>query len=220
MVVEHVDNSVTFVFINSIDKTNRTAFCQSDKHCNCSSRQWTEPIVALMSLDMIMASSLLRIVSACFGYYMLGCIEIVKLTSPLHFLPLWLGHTPTHILWISSISSATAIQILLKDLTELAEKTFKLFQSQERELVNKYNYVVSLWRRVSGLVLLPFPFLAILPWVPSLSLSILKKERTFYLLELFDFQFDNIVCFSDFNCYWRIALWGCHKTATYPGRRI
>lgn len=29
------------------------------------------------------------------------------------------------------------------------EKTFKLFRSRERELMNKYKYVVSLWRRVS-----------------------------------------------------------------------
>lgn len=63
------------------------------------------------------------------------------------------------ILWITSIFSATSIHILLEDLTEPAEKTFKLFQSQERELVNKYNYVVGLWRRVSEFVLLPFPFL-------------------------------------------------------------
>ncbi|KAF4353914.1 hypothetical protein G4B88_009392 [Cannabis sativa] len=37
----------------------------------------------------------------------------------------------------------------LTNLTEPAEKSFKLFLSQERELVNKYNYVVSLWRRIS-----------------------------------------------------------------------
>ncbi|XP_021275632.1 uncharacterized protein LOC110410319 isoform X1 [Herrania umbratica] len=41
----------------------------------------------------------------------------------------------------------SAIHLLLWERT--TEKTFKLFQSQERELVNKYNYVVSLWRRVS-----------------------------------------------------------------------
>lgn len=29
------------------------------------------------------------------------------------------------------------------------EKSFKLFQSQERELVSKYNFVVGLWRRIS-----------------------------------------------------------------------
>ncbi|KAH9653520.1 transmembrane protein [Citrus sinensis] len=41
----------------------------------------------------------------------------------------------------------SAIHLLLMERT--TEKTFKLFQSQERELVNKYNYVVSLWRRIS-----------------------------------------------------------------------
>ncbi|EOY32199.1 Uncharacterized protein TCM_039797 isoform 1 [Theobroma cacao] len=41
----------------------------------------------------------------------------------------------------------SAIHLLLWERT--TEKTFKLFQSQERDLVNKYNYVVSLWRRVS-----------------------------------------------------------------------
>ncbi|KAF7813943.1 uncharacterized protein G2W53_034919 [Senna tora] len=41
----------------------------------------------------------------------------------------------------------SAIHLLLMERTN--EKTFKIFQSQEYELVNKYNYVVSLWRRVS-----------------------------------------------------------------------
>ncbi|XP_022731746.1 uncharacterized protein LOC111286183 isoform X2 [Durio zibethinus] len=41
----------------------------------------------------------------------------------------------------------SAIHLLLWERT--TEKTFKHFQSQERELVNKYNYVVSLWRRIS-----------------------------------------------------------------------
>ncbi|XP_057447352.1 uncharacterized protein LOC130739135 [Lotus japonicus] len=41
----------------------------------------------------------------------------------------------------------SAIHLLLMERT--TEKTFKIFQSQEHELVNKYNYVVSLWRRVS-----------------------------------------------------------------------
>ncbi|XP_065881246.1 uncharacterized protein [Euphorbia lathyris] len=41
----------------------------------------------------------------------------------------------------------SAIRRLLMERT--SEKTFRLFQSQERELVNKYNYVVSLWRRIS-----------------------------------------------------------------------
>ncbi|XP_034920570.1 uncharacterized protein [Populus alba] len=40
-----------------------------------------------------------------------------------------------------------AIRRLLMEHT--SEKTFKMFQSEERELVNKYNYVVSLWRRIS-----------------------------------------------------------------------
>nr|KYP61322.1 hypothetical protein KK1_015809 [Cajanus cajan] len=34
-------------------------------------------------------------------------------------------------------------------ITSQAEKTFRIFHSQEHELVNKYNYVVSLWKRVS-----------------------------------------------------------------------
>ncbi|XWS28191.1 hypothetical protein CRYUN_Cryun25bG0044400 [Craigia yunnanensis] len=41
----------------------------------------------------------------------------------------------------------SAMHLLLWEHT--TEKTFKHFQSQERELVNKYNYVVSLWRRIS-----------------------------------------------------------------------
>ncbi|XP_062163765.1 uncharacterized protein LOC133870619 isoform X1 [Alnus glutinosa] len=42
----------------------------------------------------------------------------------------------------------SAIHLLVMEHT--TEKTFKLFQSQERELMNKYNYVVSLWRRISS----------------------------------------------------------------------
>ncbi|KAL2481898.1 hypothetical protein Adt_34864 [Abeliophyllum distichum] len=41
----------------------------------------------------------------------------------------------------------SAIHLLVMERT--SEQTFKLFQSQERELMNKYNYVVSLWRRIS-----------------------------------------------------------------------
>lgn len=41
----------------------------------------------------------------------------------------------------------SAIHHLVTERT--TEKTFKLFQSQERELINKYNYVVSQWRRIS-----------------------------------------------------------------------
>ncbi|BFG13737.1 hypothetical protein CerSpe_000110 [Prunus speciosa] len=41
----------------------------------------------------------------------------------------------------------SAIHLLVMERT--TEKTFKLVQSQERELINKYNYVVSLWRRIS-----------------------------------------------------------------------
>ncbi|XP_019438758.1 PREDICTED: uncharacterized protein LOC109344415 [Lupinus angustifolius] len=41
----------------------------------------------------------------------------------------------------------SAIHLLLMEGT--TGKTFKIFQSQEPELVKKYNYVVSLWRRVS-----------------------------------------------------------------------
>ncbi|XP_026458171.1 uncharacterized protein LOC113358731 [Papaver somniferum] len=41
----------------------------------------------------------------------------------------------------------SAIHLLVMERT--SEKTFKLFQSQERELVNHYNSVVSLWRRIS-----------------------------------------------------------------------
>ncbi|OMP05458.1 hypothetical protein COLO4_08830 [Corchorus olitorius] len=40
-----------------------------------------------------------------------------------------------------------AIHLLLWERT--TEKTFKLFQSQEGDLVKQYNYVVSLWRRIS-----------------------------------------------------------------------
>ncbi|KAG8373893.1 hypothetical protein BUALT_Bualt11G0072600 [Buddleja alternifolia] len=41
----------------------------------------------------------------------------------------------------------SAIHLLVTERT--SEQTFKLFQSHERDLVNKYNYVVSLWRRLS-----------------------------------------------------------------------
>lgn len=41
----------------------------------------------------------------------------------------------------------SAIHRLIMEKT--SEWTFKIFQSQERELLNKYNYVVSLWRRIS-----------------------------------------------------------------------
>lgn len=41
----------------------------------------------------------------------------------------------------------TAIRLLLVERTY--EQTFKLFQSQERELMNKYNYVIVLWRRIA-----------------------------------------------------------------------
>lgn len=40
-----------------------------------------------------------------------------------------------------------AIRLLVMERT--TEKTFKNFKSQERELVNKYNAVVSMWRRIS-----------------------------------------------------------------------
>lgn len=50
-------------------------------------------------------------------------------------------------------SSIVVQKLVFWNLTESAEKTFKLFQSQERELINKYNYVVSLWKRVSEIVL-------------------------------------------------------------------
>lgn len=41
----------------------------------------------------------------------------------------------------------SAIHLLAMEHT--SEQTFKLFHTKERELVNKYNYVVSLWRRIS-----------------------------------------------------------------------
>ncbi|OVA19335.1 hypothetical protein BVC80_521g148 [Macleaya cordata] len=41
----------------------------------------------------------------------------------------------------------SAVHLLVMERT--SEQTFKLFQTQERELVNKYNSVVSLWRRIS-----------------------------------------------------------------------
>ncbi|KAF3436695.1 hypothetical protein FNV43_RR19442 [Rhamnella rubrinervis] len=43
----------------------------------------------------------------------------------------------------------SAIRLFVIERT--TEKTFKLFQSQERELINKYNYVVSLWKRISSI---------------------------------------------------------------------
>ncbi|CAM8942799.1 unnamed protein product [Rhodiola kirilowii] len=41
----------------------------------------------------------------------------------------------------------SAVRLLVMEPT--IEKTFKLFLPQERELVNKYNYVVGLWKRIS-----------------------------------------------------------------------
>lgn len=41
----------------------------------------------------------------------------------------------------------SAIHRLIMEKT--SERTFNIFQSQEHELLNKYNYVVSLWRRIS-----------------------------------------------------------------------
>nr|XP_016445180.1 PREDICTED: uncharacterized protein LOC107770391 [Nicotiana tabacum] len=41
----------------------------------------------------------------------------------------------------------SAVHRLVMERT--SEQTFKLFKTHERELVNKYNYVVSLWRRIS-----------------------------------------------------------------------
>ncbi|KAG5596262.1 hypothetical protein H5410_037494 [Solanum commersonii] len=41
----------------------------------------------------------------------------------------------------------SAIHRLVMERT--SEQTFKFFKTHERELVNKYNYVVSLWRRIS-----------------------------------------------------------------------
>ncbi|KAJ8445222.1 hypothetical protein Cgig2_024428 [Carnegiea gigantea] len=38
---------------------------------------------------------------------------------------------------------------MLWHLTQAAQKSFKLFQSQERDLVNKYNLVVGLWKRIA-----------------------------------------------------------------------
>ncbi|KAL3625239.1 hypothetical protein CASFOL_030693 [Castilleja foliolosa] len=43
----------------------------------------------------------------------------------------------------------SAVHLLVKERTYPADQTFKLFQSHERELMNKYKYVVSLWRRIS-----------------------------------------------------------------------
>ncbi|XP_019174714.1 PREDICTED: uncharacterized protein LOC109170184 isoform X2 [Ipomoea nil] len=42
----------------------------------------------------------------------------------------------------------SAIRRLVREKT--SERTFKPFKTQERELLNKYNYVVSLWRRISS----------------------------------------------------------------------
>ncbi|CAI9098983.1 OLC1v1035726C1 [Oldenlandia corymbosa var. corymbosa] len=47
-----------------------------------------------------------------------------------------------------------SVQIVNSAIRRLAvertsDQTFKVFQSMERELVNKYNYVVSLWRRIA-----------------------------------------------------------------------
>jgi ABC-type long-subunit fatty acid transport system fused permease/ATPase subunit len=40
--------------------------------------------------------------------------------------------------------------VLISLIQKQDKKTFKLFQSRERELMNKYKYVVSLWRRLSN----------------------------------------------------------------------
>ena len=76
-----------------------------------------------------------------------------------------------------------------------------MFQSEERELVNKYNYVVSLWRGVSMLVLSP------LHWTILLFKSNILKN----LLDLCNI----FCCLSDFNYSWRAALHGCNETSLY-----
>ncbi|CAH2069564.1 unnamed protein product [Thlaspi arvense] len=50
------------------------------------------------------------------------------------------GLLPLHLVY--SVAHESAIE-------KQDEKTFKLFKSRERELMNKYKYVVSLWRRLS-----------------------------------------------------------------------
>ncbi|RVW94102.1 hypothetical protein CK203_038223 [Vitis vinifera] len=53
-----------------------------------------------------------------------------------------------------SIQALPALRAILQDKNvpirkKNSEQTFKLFQSQERDLVNKYNHVVGLWRRIA-----------------------------------------------------------------------
>ncbi|MBA0795294.1 hypothetical protein Gohar_006166, partial [Gossypium harknessii] len=72
--------------------------------------------------------------------------ESIKLVNSAMHLLLW-ERTSILFLWLFHNPIDLGFMLLqLKSGCASAEKTFKHFQSQERELVSKYNYVVSLWR--------------------------------------------------------------------------
>ena len=81
--------------------------------------------------------------------------------------------------------------------------------------MNKYNYVVSLWRRVSNnihqlLLLLTLPFLVFILFYFNLFIFINSGIWLFFICGKC-----LIFVFSDFIYYWRVALCGCPKTAIY-----
>jgi len=90
--------------------------------------------------------------------------------------------------------------LVLISLTQKQDKkTFKLFQSRERELMNKYKYVVSLWRRVSA-------------HICSYSLIYTVMKPLCYWKASNDVY---TKCLTAFECCWRNTLWGCHEISAY-----
>lgn len=68
------------------------------------------------------------------------------------------------------------------DLTKSAEKSYRTFLSQERDLLNKYNHVVSLWRRVS-ISILSDTFVLVLFLSEGLGTTQVKFHLFFFLLQ-------------------------------------
>ncbi|KAG5376244.1 hypothetical protein IGI04_040840 [Brassica rapa subsp. trilocularis] len=74
--------------------------------------------------------------------YMITALEesIQAVNSGIHLLRL----ERTSILWIFFLYACGCVE-------KQDEKSFKIFKSRERELMNKYKYVISLWRRLSNI---------------------------------------------------------------------
>ncbi|GMN53529.1 hypothetical protein TIFTF001_022663 [Ficus carica] len=81
--------------------------------------------------------------------YIITALEesIQVVNSAIHLLVT--EHTSNLMSIFIRAQSGQCSELIVAVTDQSAEKTFKLFQSQERELVNKYNYVVGLWRRIS-----------------------------------------------------------------------